>query len=121
MLKAKWLAAAWLIWSSQLKAECPSIELQDPGPLPLIELLVEYLPDDPVFGKGLRKVTLCDQQAWDLKRSSVRRRVERMMGRLQRSQGRFCRKFSSPFHVAVSCGRRSAWRAVLETELLGIC
>jgi len=48
--------------------------------LPLLELLVEYLPADPVFGKGLRKVTVCDQQSWDRKRPSVLRRVERMMG-----------------------------------------
>lgn len=80
MLKIKWLAALGLICFSQLKAECPSIELTDPGPLPLIELLVEYLPVDPVFGKGLRKVTVCDQQAWNLKRPSVQRRVVQMMG-----------------------------------------
>jgi len=80
MRKTQTIALALLILCVQLRAECPSIELQDPGPLPLIELLAEYLPVDPFFGKGLRKVTICDQQAWDLKRPSVQRRVAQMRG-----------------------------------------
>jgi dienelactone hydrolase len=80
MNRVYWMIGFWLFLSSQVRAECPAVELEDPGPLPLLELLVDYLPVDPVFGKGLKKVTVCDQLSWDRKRLSVLRRVERMLG-----------------------------------------
>jgi len=79
-VKLKWFAILLLLRLPLLRAECPAVELEDPGPLPMIDLMADYLPIDPVYGRGLKKVQLCDRQAWERKRPSVQRRVAQMLG-----------------------------------------
>ena len=76
-----WLAAGLLMAGSGTSfAGCPEDTLKGPGPMPLADLLADYLPVDTVYGTGLRKVRVCDPEAWERKRTSVERRARAILG-----------------------------------------
>lgn len=52
-------------------------------------LLKDYLPVDPVYGKGLKEVSICDAETWTQKRESIARRVRFILGEGPEIEGPF--------------------------------
>ncbi|MFC2123518.1 alpha/beta hydrolase family protein [Bacteroidota bacterium] len=61
-------------------ADCPVDTLEAPGPIPLNDLLSDYLQVTEKWGQGLKKVTICDKESWKSKRQSVLQRARIMLG-----------------------------------------
>ncbi len=68
-------------------AGCPVDTLAGPGPAPLADILTDYLPVDTVYGTGLRKMTVCDSEGWERKRSSIERRAKALLGQAPAVEG----------------------------------
>jgi dienelactone hydrolase len=65
--------------------DCPTNILMSPGPIPLNNLLSDYLQTDNKYGNGLKKVTICDRETWEDKRPSILRRAKLMLGEAPKS------------------------------------
>ena len=65
----------------RLWAQCPDDTLSGQSPLPLSNLLVDYLPVDQITGGPVRVVRICDPESWAAKRPSVIRRAGLLLGR----------------------------------------
>lgn len=59
---------------------CPVDTLGAPGPIPLNDILTDYVEVDKRMGYGLEKVTICDQESWERKRLSILKRSKTMLG-----------------------------------------
>ncbi len=59
---------------------CPSETLETPGPIPLNNVLTDYLQEDKKYGFGLKKVEVCDAESWKNKRESIFQRSKIMLG-----------------------------------------
>lgn len=51
-----------------------------PGPIPLNNILVDYLEKNKKYGTGLTKVTISDKVSWESKRLSILRRAKMILG-----------------------------------------
>ncbi|OFX29162.1 MAG: hypothetical protein A2W90_13445 [Bacteroidetes bacterium GWF2_42_66] len=75
------VAGIGLIGNSPLYGDdCPVDALNAPGPIPLNDILSDYMETDKKFGRGLSKVTICDKDNWENKRLSILRRSRLMLG-----------------------------------------
>jgi dienelactone hydrolase len=66
--------------SSVYGVDCPNEALESPGPIPLNNLLVDYLEVGKKYGHGLKKVTVCDKESWEEKRLNILKRSQMMLG-----------------------------------------
>src|SRR3989339_1583564 len=58
---------------SLLAQPCPEDTLTAQSPLPLTDILTDYLPVDQISGGPVRKITICDREGWERKRPSILR------------------------------------------------
>jgi dienelactone hydrolase len=66
--------------SSVYGTDCPVDILNPPGPIPLNDLLSDYRQITEKWGHGLKKITICDKEGWESKRSSILERARLMLG-----------------------------------------
>lgn len=59
---------------------CPVDTLGTPGPIPLNDILTDYVEVDKTMGYGLEKITICDKESWERKRLSILRRSRMILG-----------------------------------------
>lgn len=75
------VAGMGLIGSSPLYCDdCPIDSLNTPGPIPLNDILSDYMETDKKFGHGLSKITICDKESWESKRLSILQRSNLILG-----------------------------------------
>ena len=72
---------------SLLAQPCPEDTLTAQSPLPLTDILTDYLPVDQISGGPVRKITICDREGWECKRPSILRRAEALLGIAPELQG----------------------------------
>ncbi len=63
-----------------MAADCPSVSVKAPGPIPVNPILTDLRQENEKFGFGLRKVEICDREAWKSKRESILQRSKIMLG-----------------------------------------
>ena len=61
-------------------ADAPSATLESPGPIPLNDILTNYIEVDKKFGRGLEKVIISDKESWESNRLSILRRSRMILG-----------------------------------------
>jgi dienelactone hydrolase len=61
-------------------ANCDPEQLYSPGPIPLNDILTDYLQENPKYGFGLIKSPICDKEGWYDKKSSILQRARLMLG-----------------------------------------
>ena len=79
--------ALLLTFSHLYSASCLEDTLSGPAPLGLTDILTDYLPLNQISGGPLRKITICDQAAWERKRPSILRRAQAILGQAPEVQG----------------------------------
>lgn len=60
--------------------DCPAESLTAPGPIPLNNILIDYRQLIEKYGQGLKKVSICDKENWEIKRLSILRRSGTILG-----------------------------------------
>lgn len=61
-------------------ADDPAVGLEAPGPIPLNNILTDYIQEGEKYGYGLVKASICDKESWESKRISILQRAKLMLG-----------------------------------------
>lgn len=75
------LAALFPLICGDLRAQCPEDTLSGPAPIPLNDIMTDYLPVNQITGGPVRVVRIRDPESWAAKRPSVLRRANHLLGR----------------------------------------
>lgn len=63
-----------------IAADCPSGSVNAPGPIPVNNVLTDFLQENDKYGFGLKKVEICDTESWKSKCESILQRSKIMLG-----------------------------------------
>ncbi len=61
-------------------ADNPAGGIEAPGPIPLNDILTDYIQEGNKYGHGLVKASICDKESWEGKRISILQRAKQILG-----------------------------------------
>jgi len=79
--------AVLLAFTHLYSSSCLEDTLSGPAPIGLTDILTDYLPLNQITGGPVRRITICDQAAWERKRPSIVRRAKALLGQAPEVEG----------------------------------